>query len=59
MKTAPITGYAVFADGKRVTDVDSPSSNYNCDHIKLMMMMMMMMIIIDDDDDGSDVFGVT
>ena len=44
----------MFADGKRVTDVDSPSSNYNCDHIKLMMMM-----IIDDDDDGSDVFGVT
>ena len=27
VKTAPITGYAVFADGKRVTDVDSPSSN--------------------------------
>ena len=26
IKTAPITGYAVFADGKRVTDVDSPSS---------------------------------
>ena len=25
-KTAPVTGYAVFADGKRVTDVDSPSS---------------------------------
>ena len=23
---APVTGYAVFADGKRVTDVDSPSS---------------------------------
>jgi hypothetical protein len=21
-----VTGYAVFADGKRVTDVDSPSS---------------------------------
>jgi len=27
-KTAPVTGYAVFADGKRVTDVDSPSSEY-------------------------------
>ncbi len=26
IKTAPVTGYAVFADGKRVTDVDSPSS---------------------------------
>ena len=26
IKTSPITGYAVFADGKRVTDVDSPSS---------------------------------
>ena len=25
-KTSPVTGYAVFADGKRVTDVDSPSS---------------------------------
>jgi RIMS-binding protein 2 len=25
-KLAPVTGYAVFADGKRVTDVDSPSS---------------------------------
>ena len=25
-KQAPVTGYAVFADGKRVTDVDSPSS---------------------------------
>ncbi len=25
-RLAPITGYAVFADGKRVTDVDSPSS---------------------------------
>ena len=29
VKTAPITGYAVFADGKRVTDVDSPSSDHN------------------------------
>ena len=28
IKTSPITGYAVFADGKRVTDVDSPSSKY-------------------------------
>jgi len=28
VKTAPITGYAVFADGKRVTDVDSPSSDH-------------------------------
>ena len=26
IKTSPVTGYAVFADGKRVTDVDSPSS---------------------------------
>lgn len=25
-KASPVTGYAVFADGKRVTDVDSPSS---------------------------------
>ncbi len=25
-KVTPVTGYAVFADGKRVTDVDSPSS---------------------------------
>ncbi len=25
---APVTGYAVFADGKRVTDVDSPSSEF-------------------------------
>lgn len=25
---APVTGYAVFADGKRVTDVDSPSSKW-------------------------------
>ena len=25
-KQAPVTGYAVFADGKRVTDVDSPTS---------------------------------
>ena len=25
-KMAPVTGYAVFADGKRVTDVDSPTS---------------------------------
>ncbi len=24
----PITGYAVFADGKRVTDVDSPTSDH-------------------------------
>lgn len=24
----PVTGYAVFADGKRVTDVDSPSSDH-------------------------------
>ena len=29
IKTSPITGYAVFADGKRVTDVDSPSSEYD------------------------------
>jgi len=28
IKTSPITGYAVFADGKRVTDVDSPSSDH-------------------------------
>jgi len=28
-KLAPVTGYAVFADGKRVTDVDSPSSIRN------------------------------
>merc|ERR1719410_1071179 len=27
-KTSPVTGYAVFADGKRVTDVDSPSSDH-------------------------------
>ena len=27
-KTSPVTGYAVFADGKRVTDVDSPSSMF-------------------------------
>ena len=28
-KQVPVTGYAVFADGKRVTDVDSPTSkNY-------------------------------
>ena len=27
-KTSPVTGYAVFADGKRVTDVDSPSSKF-------------------------------
>lgn len=26
-RLAPVTGYAVFADGKRVTDVDSPTSN--------------------------------
>ena len=26
IKTSPVTGYAVFADGKRVTDVDSPES---------------------------------
>ena len=26
IKQAPVTGYAVFADGKRVTDVDSPTS---------------------------------
>ncbi len=26
-KQVPVTGYAVFADGKRVTDVDSPTSN--------------------------------
>ena len=25
-RQAPVTGYAVFADGKRVTDVDSPTS---------------------------------
>ena len=25
-RLAPVTGYAVFADGKRVTDVDSPTS---------------------------------
>ena len=25
-KQVPVTGYAVFADGKRVTDVDSPTS---------------------------------
>ena len=25
-KTSPVTGYAVFAGGKRVTDGDSPSS---------------------------------
>ena len=28
-KSGPVTGYAVFADGKRVTDVDSPSSKKN------------------------------
>lgn len=28
IKTSPVTGYAVFADGKRVTDVDSPSSDH-------------------------------
>ena len=32
VKTAPITGYAVFADGKRVTDVDSPSSDDHDDY---------------------------
>jgi len=30
MKQVPVTGYAVFADGKRVTDVDSPTSNHLC-----------------------------
>ena len=40
VKTAPITGYAVFADGKRVTDVDSPSSDNDDDD--------------DDDGDGDD-----
>ena len=30
-KMAPVTGYAVFADGKRVTDVDSPSSETDLD----------------------------
>ena len=28
-KMAPVTGYAVFADGKRVTDVDSPTSRHS------------------------------
>ena len=28
-KQVPVTGYAVFADGKRVTDVDSPTSKNN------------------------------
>ena len=27
-RVVPVTGYAVFADGKRVTDVDSPSSDH-------------------------------
>lgn len=27
-RLAPVTGYAVFADGKRVTDVDSPTSKF-------------------------------
>ncbi len=27
-KQVPVTGYAVFADGKRVTDVDSPTSKH-------------------------------
>ncbi|CAB4058320.1 RIMBP2 [Lepeophtheirus salmonis] len=27
-KAMPVTGYAVFADGKRVTDVDSPTSDH-------------------------------
>ena len=25
--TIPITGYAVYADGKKVTDVDSPTGS--------------------------------
>jgi RIMS-binding protein 2 len=28
VRHVPVTGYAVFADGKRVTDVDSPSSDH-------------------------------
>ena len=28
LRHVPVTGYAVFADGKRVTDVDSPSSDH-------------------------------
>ena len=28
LRNVPVTGYAVFADGKRVTDVDSPSSDH-------------------------------
>jgi len=28
-KQVPVTGYAVFADGKRVTDVDSPTSRFH------------------------------
>ncbi len=33
-KQAPITGYAVFADGKRVTDVDSPTSKKKLTQIR-------------------------
>ena len=34
-RLAPVTGYAVFADGKRVTDVDSPSSKTVTDFRKM------------------------
>ena len=36
-RQAPVTGYAVFADGKRVTDVDSPTSknHFNYHHLAM------------------------
>ena len=36
-RQAPVTGYAVFADGKRVTDVDSPTSKNQFNYHDLSM----------------------
>ena len=45
-KQAPVTGYAVFADGKRVTDVDSPSSKNILKNAILRLAIMCILLII-------------
>ena len=46
-RLAPVTGYAVFADGKRVTDVDSPSSTtiFNRKVLKLLHHCIFLQVI--------------
>lgn len=42
---APVTGYAVYADGKKVTDIDSPTGNLKLMAIEFYIMKQLMQIM--------------